>query len=84
MRKNAVKIFSIDSVTTPHFFFASYNHSQIPAIIDLLKSPNKPDEQYVLYPRVLFPDHKVAKVDVFRSGALLKVSWLYPIDSSFC
>ena len=78
VRKNAVEIFSIASVTAPNSFSANYDRSQIPVIVDLLKSPQKPNEQYADYPRVLFADYEVVDTELFRSSALVKVSRVYP------
>ena len=48
VHKRAVTIFSIDSVTNAGQYSASAsdNCSQMPAFMDLLKNPKKPDEQY--------------------------------------
>jgi len=80
VRKNAVDIFSIASVTTPHSFSKSYDRSQIPVIVDLLKSPINPDDQYAVYPRALFADYKVVETELFGSSALVKVSRFHPVD----
>ena len=79
VRKRATDIFSINSVTA-ECYSTGYDRSQIPAITDLLKSPKKPDEQYALYPRVLFTNYEVVDAELFGSSALLKVSQFYPID----
>jgi hypothetical protein len=77
VRKRAVTIFSIKSVTDAgqYSVSASDNRSQVPAFTDLLKNPKKPDEQYAVFPRVLFTDYKVVQAELFGSSALLKVRW---------
>jgi hypothetical protein len=54
---------------------ASDNRSQMPAFTDLLKNPKKPDEQYAVFPRVLFTDYEVVQAELFGSSTLLKVRW---------
>ena len=76
VRKNAVEIFSIDALTKVHHYSTSYNRSQVPAVIDLLTSPKNPDENYALYPQVLFTSYEVVNDELFGSPALLKVGSL--------
>jgi hypothetical protein len=79
VRKNALAIFSIDSVTELRWYSAHYDRSKIPAIVDLLKDPGRPNEEYPMYPRVLFTDYKVVEEEAFGSPAILKVSQIYPV-----
>ena len=77
VRKRAVTIFSIKSVTDAgqYSVSASDNRSQVPAFTDLLKNPKKPNEQYAVFPRVLFTDYEVVQAELFGSSTLLKVRW---------
>ena len=79
VRKNAVDIFSIDSVTDNKCYSASYDRATVPAIASLLKNPKTPDEQYAIYPAVLFTDYKVVPAELFGSSAILNVSQPFPV-----
>ena len=85
VRNEAVAIFAIDSATKLDYSIG-FDRSTKPAIVDLLKSPKKPDEQYALYPRVLFTNYEVTNTELFGSSALLKVtqlpSWLLRLLTS--
>ena len=79
VREKAAEIFSIPSITEARYFHAHYDRSQTPAIIDLLKDPSKPEEQFAVYPRVLFANYEVVNSELFKSPALVKVSHPLPI-----
>ena len=75
-RDEAPVIFSIGSVTREQYA-ANYDRTGISAITDLLKSPKKPNEQYALYPRILFTNYEVVDTELFGSSAITKVSLFY-------
>lgn len=84
VRKSAVEIFSIDSVTKLQCYSANHDRSQIPEIVNLLKNPNKPDSEYALHPRVLFTNYEVVELELFGSSALLKAGLSCFVDFNCC
>lgn len=72
IRDEAVTIFSINGMTRLDYSLG-YDRSTNPVITSLLKSPKKPDDQYALYPRVLFTNYEVVNTELFGSSTLLKV-----------
>lgn len=72
VRDEAVAIFSVDGMTKPDYALG-YDRSTKPALIDLLKSPKKPDDQYALHPKVLFTNYEVANMQLFGSSAISNV-----------
>jgi len=82
VRKKASEIFFIDSAKENQYYSANYDRSTIPALTDLLKSPKKPNEQYAMYPRVLFTNYEVVNEELFGSHAILNVSQLHHFTSA--
>ena len=74
VRKHASPIFSIKSVTDSECDSTRYDHSTAQVFANLLKSPKKPEEEYAMYPRVLFTDYEVVDTELFGSHAILNVS----------
>ena len=72
VHNEAVAIFSIDGMTKLDYTLG-YDRSTKPAIVDLLRSPKKPDDQYALYPKVLFTNYEVVNAELFGSSAISKV-----------
>ena len=62
---------------TKEQYSADYDRSEIPAVADLLKSPKRLNEQYTLFPRVLFTNYEVVDKELFGSSAILNVSWFH-------
>jgi hypothetical protein len=62
-------------VTEVGYYAASAGsyRSQMPAFANLLKDPKKPNEEYAVFPPVLFTNYEVVKTELFGSAALLKV-----------
>lgn len=79
IRDEAVAIFSIDAMTKQSYSLG-YDRSTNPTITRLLQSPKRPDDQYALYPRVLFTNYEVANTELFGSPALLKVMLCSALD----
>lgn len=75
VRDEAVAIFSIDGMTKSDYALG-YDRSGKPAIVDLLKSPKKPDDLFAFYPKVLFTNYEVVNAELFGSSAILKVGSL--------
>lgn len=78
VRKNASKIFSIRPAIAAECYSKLYDRSQVPTLVDLLRSPKYPDEQYAMYPRVLFTNYEVNNVELFGSIAISNVSSVHP------
>ena len=74
VQKKASEIFSINSVKDNYCYSASYDRSTNPVLADLLKSPKKPNEEYPVYPRVLFTNYEIVNEELFGSCAILNVS----------
>jgi hypothetical protein len=81
--KSAPAIFSIGSVTDHNSYSTHYDRSTIPAFVDLLKSPKKPQEEYPTYPWVLFTNYEVVNEELFGSSAILNVCLFHPLGFNY-
>jgi hypothetical protein len=75
-RASAPTIFSQVDGVPPECYARKYKRSEVPELVDLLKSPRKPEDQYALYPRVLFKDYEVTNEGLFGSSAISNVRFL--------
>lgn len=72
IRKAASEIFPIDA--KQEVYATRYNRSQVPAIVTLLRNPNKPSEAYPRYCSVLYKDGVIRGSGIFGGVAILNVS----------
>jgi hypothetical protein len=80
VRKHASKIFALNPPIDVQVYAKDYDRSTIPALVELLKSPKKPDELHATYPRILFKDYTVDNAKLFGSVAILNVSPFHLVD----
>jgi hypothetical protein len=72
VRKHASQILSLNPAVDAVCYTRGYNRTTVPAFSNLLKS-SKSNEEYALYPRVLFTSYEVNNAELFGSHAILNV-----------
>ncbi|KAF9779196.1 hypothetical protein BJ322DRAFT_1172217 [Thelephora terrestris] len=73
VRRNASKIYSLGPTISVDFYSKDYHRATVPMFVNLLGSHKKKDEQYALYPRVLFTNYEVSDTELFGSPAILNI-----------
>lgn len=82
VRKHASLILSIGS--QPEWHYTNYDRSTAPELVDLLRNPKKPNEDYPTYPRVLFTNYTVVEKELFGSAAIANVFYCHsPLISPY-
>jgi hypothetical protein len=83
-RTHAHEIFSSYATFTPSLFRcpAHAQRTGNPMLRALLQDPKKKDEEYPLFPRILFPDDTCKVQDIFKSIVFVSVISLNPFHFS--